>query len=468
VTGLAPGAPGEPGARIALVVANTGVIDTRLAKYATTLSEAGYVVQVLCHSPDGERHEIDRYGATFVQLPVPAATRPGDRARRLLARAGRVTRRTADRALARWRPEPAGSGLGSPLRRGEAAVYRRWPALARWPRVCPTAVAMQPVLDRELDAFGPDLVNQHDVHELNATAGWVRRQRAAGRRVGFVYDAREYVIGQPNPPAREVAAYAAMEHEFIGTADRVITVCKPIADQLVLDHGLPRRPDVLVNATWSAQGPHSGRPAQGPATVREAAGLAADVPLLVYSGGLAPARGVHTVVHALGRLPGVHLAVVARAESSYTRRLRELAAEQGVADRLHVVGFVEPEQVVAYLTGCDLGLSPLLHAPNHDWALTNKFFEYLQAGVPVVTSDTQVQQELVTALGIGTVFRAGDVGDCAAAIRTALDRSPQLRRTVGDPDLRRRLSWEEQSRVLLDACRELLAGRSSSAGQPLG
>jgi glycosyltransferase involved in cell wall biosynthesis len=444
---------------VALVIANTGLIDTRVVKYVTSLADAGYQVRVLCHSPDGARHEIDRYGACFVQLPTPPPTGAADRAaehvRAVLVRVGRVTRRLADRVILRWRPEPPGSGLGSPLRRTELAVYTRVPALARWRRVCRVSVAREPVLAAELDAFAPDVVHQHDVHELNATAAWVTRRRAAGDRVGFVYDAREYVIGQPNPPARQVAAYAGMERELIGAADRVITVCDPIADQLVLDYRLLRRPTVVMNATWAADDPHSGHPVD-PATVRAATGLADDVPLLVYAGGLAPARGVHTVVAALGQLPGVHLAVVSRAESSYTRQLREVAGQHGVADRLHLVPFVEPEQVVAYLTGCDLGVSPLLHAPNHDWALTNKFFEYVQAGLPVITSDTPVQAELVDALGIGSVFRAGDVADCAAAIRTGLDQRVALRAVVADPGLRRRLSWAHQAEALLELYRELL------------
>ncbi|HEY6797934.1 MAG TPA: glycosyltransferase family 4 protein [Kineosporiaceae bacterium] len=446
------------GPRVAIVVANPGVIDTRVVKCVTTLSEAGYRTRVLCHSPDGREHRFERHGTDFVQVPVPAAAagRLPPPVARATARAGRVSRRWLDQVLDRILPGPTGSGRGGPVRRGELWVYRTWPALAPWRSVCRTSVAIAPALTAELDAFDPDVVFQHDVHELNVTGSWVAGRRGAGRPVGFLYDAREYVIGQPVPPARQVAAYAAMEREFIGLADRVLTVSEPIADQLVRDHRLARRPDVVVNATWTAGDPHSGA-APGGATARGVTGLPPDVPLLVYAGGLAPARGVHTVVAALPRLPGVHLAVVSRAESSYTRALRRLARARGVESRLHVVPFVEPHQVVAYLADCDLGISPLLHAPNHDWALTNKFFEYLQAGLPVVTSDTLVQRELVLATGVGTVFRAGDAADCARAVRAALDDLPALRTVVRDPLLHERMSWPQAARALLDAVETLSA-----------
>jgi glycosyltransferase involved in cell wall biosynthesis len=432
-----------------MVVANPGLIDSRVVKCACTLAQAGYDLRVLCHSPDGQPHDIERHGARFVQVPVPAV--PGRLPARLhrdLARAGRVSRRWADAVLTRLLPQQAGGGRGGPLRRAELRLYRRTPALAPWRSVCRTSVAISSALNAQLDAFDPHAVYQHDVHELNVTAAWVARRRASGRDVSLVYDAREYVIGQPVPPAREVAAYAAMEREFIGLADRVLTVSEPIADQLMHDHRLPRRPDVLMNAAWQASDPHTSGVPEG-LSVRRAAGLGDDVPLLVYAGGLAPARGVHTVVEALPQLPGVHLAVVSRAESSYTRRLRRLARDLGTEHRLHLVPFVEPLQVVPYLTGCDLGLSPLLHAANHDWALTNKFFEYLQAGLPIVTSDTAVQRDLVRDTGAGTVFRAGDAADCARAVRAALDDLPALRAVVADPQLRLRLSWPETAKVLL-------------------
>jgi glycosyltransferase involved in cell wall biosynthesis len=397
----------------------------------------------------------------FIQLPVPSAASgllPVPLSR-WLARAGRVGRRGLDAVLSYVLRDPSGSGLGGPVRRAELRLYRQVPALASWRSVCRTSVAMEPLIRAELDAFDPAGVHQHDVHEMNVTGQWVLDRRRAGHRVAYLYDAREYVIGQPVPPARQVAAYAAMEREFIVVADRVMTVSDPIADQLVLDYQLPRRPDILVNATWGVDDPHTSIP-PGLRTVRQVAGLDDTVPLLVYAGGLAASRGVHTVVEALTMLPGVHLAVVSRAEFSYTHLLRRLAGELGVDDRFHVVPFVEPHQVVAYLSGCDLGMSPLLHAPNHDWALTNKFFEYLQAGLPIVTSDTLVQRDLVLGVHgeprLGTVFRAGDAADCASAVRRALDDLPALRAVVQNPQLRRGFSWPERSKVLLEACHELL------------
>lgn len=53
-------------------------------------------------------------------------------------------------------------------------------------------------------------------------------------------------------------------------------------------------------------------------------------------------------------------------------------------------------------------LSAPARAPNHDIAVTNKFCEYLAAGLPIVTSDTLARATLVRELGLGVVYTAGD------------------------------------------------------------
>jgi glycosyltransferase involved in cell wall biosynthesis len=209
-------------------------------------------------------------------------------------------------------------------------------------------------------------------------------------------------------------------------------------------------------------------PTQPPPSVRAAAGIAAGEPIVLYGGGLAEPRGVHTVVEALPAMPGVHLVVVARAPSHYTRELVARAGELGCANRYHEVGFVDPAQVVTYFESATVGITPLLHAGNHDWALTNKFCEYVVAGLPVVTSDTEVQARLVEDLAIGTVFPAGDVPGCAAAVRDVLADLERYRSPLEDDAVRLRFSWPAQAEVLLELYRELLGPLPVDAGRPTG
>ena len=289
-----------------------------------------------------------------------------------------------------------------PDRMAAVAAARK---VVRWRDELPAAIDDDIVLGRELDRICPDIIHVHDVFMMGVAARAAGRAALKGRKVHLVYDAREYLPGLACVPERLIAAYCDLESEFLPDFDRVITVSEPLADLLVQDHGLLRRPDLVLNA------PVVDQEADDVPQLREVVGLAEGIPLLVYGGGVNSARGVQTVIEALVHLPGVHFVLVVRAPNSVTMHLEALAEELGVADRFHQAGFVPPGQVTQYFASADIGVSPLLHFVNHDVALTNKFCEYLLAGLPIITSDTPAQADLVTELGLGQSSAVGIGGD---------------------------------------------------------
>ncbi|MEE9964996.1 MAG: glycosyltransferase family 4 protein [Propionicimonas sp.] len=342
--------------------------------------------------------------------------------------------------------------LGRRRRAAAEAQARRFPdrmaavaaarKVVRWRDELPAAIDDDIVLGRELDRICPDIIHVHDVFMMGVAARAAGRAALKGRKIHLVYDAREYLPGLACVPERLIAAYCDLESEFLPDFDRVITVSEPLADLLVKDHGLLRRPDLVLNA------PVVDQEADDVPQLREVIGLAEGIPLLVYGGGVNSARGVQTVIEALVHLPGVHFALVVRAPNSVTMHLEALAEELGVADRFHQAGFVPPGQVTQYFASADIGVSPLLHFVNHDVALTNKFCEYLLAGLPVVTSDTPAQADLVTELGLGEVYPAGEVAAFVNAVNSVLARLPELRARVREPQLQHRFSWAAQEEVL--------------------
>ncbi len=506
--------PDWVGPRVAMLAGNDIVIDSRVLKYAHTVAQWGFEVtavgvagryargarklgrvQVICPaitpriSSSGWKVRLahlspwfsdkEQYTRALGRWEYDTRELRGDRGRdrRDVLRPGtagrrgrfqrlgtRVTRAIRWRSLrmrravidARARPldkERTASGtadLGVGAWRSRTIrAYRRLP-WGHWRWAMPQAMDQEMVLGTVLDKLQPDIIHVHDVFMLGIGARAAHRAALGGRDVKLVYDAHEYVPGIAVIPARTVAGYCDLEREFIGDADRVITVSEPLARWLQRDHRLERVPDVVLNAPVEV--PHDARVKD----LRDVVGLAPDVPLLAYCGGVNRARGVGTALEALPSLPGVHLAAVAR-ENPVTLEMEARAAELGVADRFHVAPFVDPELVPRYLGTVTIGISPLLHAPNHDIAVTNKFCEYIAAGIPIVTSDTPAQADLVTELGLGGVHRAGDVADFARVVREVLaDRDQIARRIAADGELRHRFSWAAQAEVIRDVYAELL------------
>ncbi|WP_350281238.1 glycosyltransferase [Kribbella sp. HUAS MG21] len=357
-------------------------------------------------------------------------------------------------------PDLTDLGIGK-RRERLLALHRRLPS-GRWRRVMPELVDQELTLGPLLDRMPVEVIHVHDVFMLGIAARAAHRAALDGRTVRIIYDAHEYIPGVPVVAPRRVAAYCDLEREFIRDADRVITVSDPLAEWLRRDHKLAELPAVVLNAPVE---PPEDADVKG---LRDVLQLPQDVPLVVYGGGVNRARGVGTVVEALPQLPDVHLAIVAQA-NPVTAELQARAAELGVSDRVHLAPFVSAEVVPLYLRSADIGLSPLLHAPNHDIAVTNKFCEYLAAGLPLVTSDTPAQADLVTELDLGAVYAAGDVDDLVRAIRTVLaDRDRIAGRIAADPGLRHRFSWAAQAEVIrsvyADVLRQQLPDAAYSPG----
>ena len=205
-----------------------------------------------------------------------------------------------------------------------------------------------------------------------------------------------------------------------------------LAGLLQREHNLADLPTVVLNApVLDAGAPSTGESGRPVPHLRELCGVGADVPILVYSGAAAEQRGLGIMIEALPRLAGVHVALVVSKSSTYVLKLTARAAELGVGDRLHLLPYVSPAQVVRYLSTADIGVIPIHHWPNHEIALITKYFEYAHARLPMVVSDVRTMADATRATGVGEVFRAEDLDDFIRAVRTVLT----IPRATGPPTI---------------------------------
>jgi glycosyltransferase involved in cell wall biosynthesis len=327
---------------------------------------------------------------------------------------------------------------------GAVLGSRSWrvldPGLWEW------ELAYGPVIDK----LRPDLIHANDFRMLAVGARAKLRARAQGRDVRLVWDAHEFLPGiRPwNAHPRWHRAQVALEQEFASSADAVVTVSDDLADLLVAAHGLTTRPTVVPNTPQLSVTPVDRAGAMtdtdGP-SVRRSCGLTSEQPLLVYSGAVNPARGLLTAVEALRRLPDVHLALVvsqAKHTDPHVLELRAVAATLGVDDRLHLLPYVDVDQIVGFLSSADVGLIPIQHYPNHEISLITKFYEYSHARLPIVVSDVKAMSATVRQTGQGEVFVADDVASFATAVSAVLADPDRYRRAYDAPGLLDGWTWD--------------------------
>lgn len=472
----APAPSGRP-PRLVMMVANGVTGDSRVEKAARTAVDAGYEVVVLgiarrsSTGPDLAGPDV-LDGIVVDRLPLRTpltlwSTRDPDRAH---ARAREMARRAAadQRAtLARLRPEVGPSS--SPPGRAVAAVERfhrrahpvsrllraTWKArvalmsAARgrvaahdWRRGYPYFADLEAEMGQAAVDLRPDLIHAHDVHVTAAARLASEVLTAQGHPCPWVYDAHEWVSGIPDTDNR-ARAYAsrALEADVVGTASAVITVSPGLAELLTERYSPAHPVTVVANAPSRVrQGLAPGR-----RPLREEVAVAVGTPLLVYAGGVHPRRGLGTVIEALPLLPGVHLALVAEETPSMRRPLVEQAEALGVADRVHLVSYVPARHVTWFLSGADVGLVPIWRTTSHDSSCPTKVGEYVQAGLPIVTSDTTATADFVRGHGVGEVFTDRNPSDFARAAQAVLTDLDRYREAITDR-LLDELSWSGRAR----------------------
>jgi glycosyltransferase involved in cell wall biosynthesis len=235
-----------------------------------------------------------------------------------------------------------------------------------------------------------DVVHVHDLPALHAGVVLARTWD-----VPLVYDAHEIYYAQEVLPPRLRRAYFRKERRLIHQAAVVITVNDFLARLMRQRYG------IAVHVLYNCADPEPGF---DPDRERQRSPLRALVPgegpLLLYQGWISVERNLETLLKALTQVPPpARLAVLGYGE--HTIRLRQLAHDLGLAGRVHFLGPVPSEAMLRHTVGGDLGLIPYLPIDdNHRYCSPNKFFEYVQAGVPVLAHELPFFQQMAGRHGV--------------------------------------------------------------------
>ncbi|MFC7243398.1 glycosyltransferase family 4 protein [Catellatospora aurea] len=448
--------------RLVVVVANDIRGDSRVQKTAIAAARDGWDVTVV-GSTDAHVLEKTTMGRLKV-IRVPAA-KPKSQ-----SRLGRTADRIAQTGKdADNRSRARGIGLVGDLgmrfarrvvgkvrhevRELRARRTSRVAPSGDWRRDWPQLASLDKTFGPVIDELEPDLIHANDIATIVIAAHCVERLRARGLTCSWIYDAHEYIRGVQWPTRQQASAYTSAEREFISAADAVVTVSTQLAQMLQDDYQLPTSPVVVGNSpVREIIAPTSEKSL----SVRALCNLADDVPLMVYAGWLGKERGLDTVIAAMPKLPGYHLALVVGRTNPLLKQLLLQAETLGVRDRIHLLPYVPQHEVAAYLSSADLGVIPFRRVPNTEISLPTKISEYLHARLPLVTSDVKVVRAFVEEHGIGEVFPSEDVDAFAVAADKAYQQRAALSARISE-EILDDLSWEHQSKALLGLYRSLSA-----------
>src|SRR4051794_3411806 len=420
--------------------------DTRVLREASALVEAGYPVEVVAGADPLRPERLPRRemveGAEVVRVTRDSRTA---RLGRRVAAAVRVREGAPASA-------PPHASAPTPATALSARAYR---AATRAVKTLDYARYARSAL-RQLRPGGPALFVAHDL--ITLPVGWLARRRHGGR---LVYDSHElYTEHDAGELGSRLARrrWRALESRLIGDADRVITVCDSIADELTRRYGVPR-PTVIRNVPR-----RPSRSARG-LDLRERLGIPPEPPVVLYLGGLTRNRGLEQLIAAAELLPDCAVVMLGPGLPGYLGRLEALVARHGVGGRVHVLGPVEPDRVIATARSADVGVSLIQNVGlNNYYSLPNKLFEYVHAGLPVVASAFPELERVVVGRGIGVTCDPADPVAIARAIGELLhDDARRARMSANARAAAGELSWEAERRRYVGLFDELAAAGDRSA-----
>ena len=173
-------------------------------------------------------------------------------------------------------------------------------------------------------------------------------------------------------------------------------------------------------------------------------------PLACYVGGLTPIRGVKEMILSCAKA-GVKLVLVGPFDSEvYLKEMQSLPEW----DNVIYMGYVSHDELYEKVySKSTLGLVLLQSAPNHTYSIPIKQFEYMQAGLPIVsTSAVKFCEEITNETGCGIVVNPLDIDEITKAIKT-ISSDKELAKQMAEKGynaVKDNYNWSSQEKLLVD------------------
>jgi glycosyltransferase involved in cell wall biosynthesis len=194
-----------------------------------------------------------------------------------------------------------------------------------------------------------------------------------------------------------------IERHFIKTAKVITAVSGGIVEALRDLYHVDAHHEVVINAP-----PYQERllvPAQNPVKV-------------LYHGIVVPGRGLELLIDAAKYWgDSAHLYIRGPSKPEYKYALSSQILANNVANKVTLLEPVAMTELVSAASAFDLGIMALPgHSGQNRFALPNKIFEYLAAGLGLIVSDLPEMTALVRKTSTGLVLESDDVKAVASQI----------------------------------------------------
>jgi glycosyltransferase involved in cell wall biosynthesis len=264
----------------------------------------------------------------------------------------------------------------------------------------------------------------------------------AGRlkKAKLIYDAHEYFTEVPEVERRPLVqkVWQWVESTFVPRFHLTYTVSQGLAD--LFNTKLHRPFHVIRNVPVKTKSIHHS-PNAGP--------------YMLYQGALNEGRGLENLLQAVKELP-VQLKLAG--EGDLSRQLREQASQLYLDSKVEFLGFVQPEKLKAVTANASIGINILEPAgKSYYYSLANKFFDYVQAGIPQICIDFPEYRHINQQYEVAILVKNTSVSEIKNAVGRLLNDKSLYSQLQGNcAACAAALNWQNEEQKLLALYHELL------------
>lgn len=274
-------------------------------------------------------------------------------------------------------------------------------------------------LSARLERFKPDIIHSHHPYLLGGTA--VRVASGFGCPLVFTYHTmyEHYLHYVPAHAKRMQQFVINLVSGYCNLCDHVVVPSESVAE-VIRERGVDVPLDVLPTGVYVDRFEKGdGR------AFRRSHGIAEQAFVAGYVGRLAPEKNLSFLAEAVEQfvagVPDAHFLVVGAGPSK--GQLLEVFADQRSAERLHLVGSLEGEELIEAYHAIDTFVFAS-RTETQGMVLT----EAMAAGKPVVAIDAPGVREVVRDRDNGRLIDSQDADAFAEALREIAQASPEQRR----------------------------------------
>ena len=270
------------------------------------------------------------------------------------------------------------------------------------------------------------VANDMDTLPAMALIAWVRRLQ-------LVFDAHEYFSQVPELQHKPIVRrfWEVLERRLIPHANLCYTVGPALAERFTALYGKPFASIKNVPGTAVIPSPLTSR------TPRH----------IIYVGALNKGRGLEALLHALHRLPRYTATLVGYGDIE--AQLHQLAKELNLQARVQFTGKLTRGEYLPLLAQASIGYSLLQPIGlSYTYSLSNKFFEYLAAGLPQLYPNLPEYERIAEGYTVGQALPAS-ADAIVEALRAFDDPVAYESMVINSLKLSQQHTWAEEEKKLL-------------------